>query len=311
MSENGGAAFDTTADLYGKNVTSLEVWHTYGSSDIWIPFSTGVWMQGTAENYQLPILINLAPPDADAGYLRPDPVSVTYDVNNGTSYTITETVTSFPYRVNSSENLSMVSPDPVNYSVFRWNNRSDGSGVWYSAGENLTVMSFPDGNLTLYANWTPTLFTITYNATGTSPAGQDSIRQAPYNSTYTVLSNTVAGITNLSGSFTGWSTNPAGPVNVGATLFITGNITLYPGWGPMPFVPDSGGEDDSGTDDSGTDDSGTGDSGTGDGGEDDGGELPVTPDTPTQTAVPVTTKAAVPMAGILAGFAAAAILRRK
>jgi hypothetical protein len=32
---------------------------------------------------------------------------------------------------------------------------------------------------------------------------------------------------------------------------------------------------------------------------------------PVQTAVPTATEAAVPMAGILAGFAAAAILRRK
>jgi hypothetical protein len=72
MSENGGAAFNTTENLYGKNVTSVDVWNTYGSAAVWAPFTSDIWKQGTAGKYQLPILTSLAIPDADASYLMPD-----------------------------------------------------------------------------------------------------------------------------------------------------------------------------------------------------------------------------------------------
>jgi hypothetical protein len=64
------SVFSTSAELYGRNVTSRQVWDTYPDGYIWTgSFSRSVWKPGTSGMYRLPVLTGLAAPDFDASYL--------------------------------------------------------------------------------------------------------------------------------------------------------------------------------------------------------------------------------------------------
>lgn len=79
--------------------------------------------------------------------------TVVYDANSGTGAPASQTKT---YGVQM--NLSSTIPVKTGHTFTGWNTKADGSGTSYSAGQNYT----PDqngGTVTLYAQWTPTVYT--------------------------------------------------------------------------------------------------------------------------------------------------------
>ncbi len=109
------------------------------------------------------------------------------------------------------------------HTFVSWNTLSTGSGTSYSAGSSYPLTA----DVTLYAQWAPDVFDVTYVAEGGAVS--------PGNTTYTVDSTGLSLPTPsfVGHTFTGWFTAASGGSLVGlsGTVFIpTASITLYAQW---------------------------------------------------------------------------------
>jgi uncharacterized repeat protein (TIGR02543 family) len=118
------------------------------------------------------------------------------------------------------------------YSFAGWNTAADGNGTTYTAGASITITE----NVTLYAKWTETPYSITYdgnkNTDGNAPV--DNVRYSSGQSATVLGKGTLA---RTGYSFVNWNTTSDGsgtPYNTGASLSITGNQTLYAQWSENP-----------------------------------------------------------------------------
>lgn len=94
--------------------------------------------------------------------------TVAYNGNGGTNVPPNQTKT-----YGTAMSISSTIPTRTGYNFVSWNTKVDGSGTSYNAGANYT----PDqngGTVTLYAQWTPWVHTISYNGNGGTnvPANQ-------------------------------------------------------------------------------------------------------------------------------------------
>jgi uncharacterized repeat protein (TIGR02543 family) len=153
----------------------------------------------------------------------PTQYTVTYNANGG-SGTAPST-----QAVNAGSSVIVEGRGSLTYSgktFTGWNTNSAGTGTPYSAGSYITV----SGNVTLYAQWETTYYTVTYNANG----GSGNV--PPTETVNTGSSVAVEGQGSLTYSgktFTGWNTNSAGtgtPYSVGSYITVSGNVTLYAQW---------------------------------------------------------------------------------
>ena len=118
------------------------------------------------------------------------------------------------------------------YTLVGWNSRSDGTGLDYGPGLANTSYS-TSANITLYAKWTFTNYTVTYSldtGLGTLPTSGTKI----IGETFTVAS--AAGITKATFSFGGWSDGTT--VYRAGSAYITGtsNIVLTARWIALRMV---------------------------------------------------------------------------
>ncbi|MDR1220295.1 MAG: InlB B-repeat-containing protein [Treponema sp.] len=163
----------------------------------------------------------------DDGSKDPETYTVTYNANGGSGSAPSAQT------VNAGSSVTLSGQGSLTYSgkTFNgWNTNSSGAGTAYAAGASLTVT----GNITLYAQWGTTAvtpYTVTYNANGGSgnaPSAQTA------NSGSSVTLSGQGSLTYSGKTFNGWNTNSAGTGTAyaaGASLTVTGNITLYAQWG--------------------------------------------------------------------------------
>src|SRR5665213_812633 len=109
------------------------------------------------------------------------------------------------------------------YSFSGWNTAANGSGSAYAAGASIVL----GANLTLYAQWTPLLFVVSFAPDGGSVN--------PTSSTFVFggLPITLPSASNGSENFNGWFNAPTGGTLVGlagATYSPTQALTLYAQW---------------------------------------------------------------------------------
>jgi uncharacterized repeat protein (TIGR02543 family) len=109
------------------------------------------------------------------------------------------------------------------YSFVSWNTAADGSGTAYAAGANLTLST----DLTLYAIWSPNVYTVTYNGSGGSVS--------PTSTTFTVGTTplTLPLPTYVGHIFAGWYSAASGGTLVGSSgdaFSPSGSTTLYEHW---------------------------------------------------------------------------------
>ena len=133
----------------------------------------------------------------------------------------------------ASVTVSGSTPTRSGYSFAGWNTAANGTGTTYlqSAGFNM-----PDADVTLYAQWTKTAFTLYYNTNGGQ--GVYSSQPIKYTESVTVDSTipTKAGFT-----FSGWNTAADGsgfdytPMGV-FTLNVAANVTLYAKWTAVSYT---------------------------------------------------------------------------
>lgn len=120
--------------------------------------------------------------------------------------------------------LSTTKPSRTGYTFVKWNTKSDGSGTSYNPGAGYTA----NGNVTLYAIWTPVTYIVTYNANGGTLGSVKSQTK-----TYGVTLKLTGTATRTNYNFLGWSTNKSATTatyTTGSNFTTNGNTTLYAVW---------------------------------------------------------------------------------
>lgn len=115
------------------------------------------------------------------------------------------------------------------YTFVGWNTSPDGSGTAYAPGATYTFVS----NQTLYAQWSPNVYQVTFNANGGAAAV--SVVNYTYNTSALVL----PAAQQTGKSFLGWFNASSGGVLAGvagANLVPTSSETLYAQWADLANV---------------------------------------------------------------------------
>ena len=139
--------------------------------------------------------------------------SETASVGYGASYTLSANT---PAIVKSASETYAI------YTFAGWNTQADGKGTTYSAGGTIPSVS---GDITLYAQWTPRTFKITYYDDDQTTV----LNLTPNTYTYPV-STTFPTHTKHGYSFLGWKTSPTATNYITKTDTHYGDFTLYAEW---------------------------------------------------------------------------------
>jgi uncharacterized repeat protein (TIGR02543 family) len=163
---------------------------------------------------------NWASTDADA-------FAVTYDANGATSGTA-PVDSDGPYVAGATVTVAANTGTlaRTGYTFSGWNTAANGSGTSYPATGSATF-TMPAANVVLYAEWTSTTHTVTYDANGATSGTVPVDADSPYTTgtTVTVAANT-GSLARDGFDFSGWNTAANGS---GTAYAATGSVTF-----PMP-----------------------------------------------------------------------------
>ena len=170
----------------------------------------------------------------------PDNFTVTYEGNNNTNGN--PPLDSSQYNGGSVVTVLGNSGEPVlekRGSTFTgWNTEADYSGTHYVQGNTFIINS----NKILYAVWTPTSYTVTYNGNNNTSGNAPTDASSPYEfgSSVIVLGNSGEPVLeNVGFDFAGWNTEADGsgtPYVQGDAFEINANITLYAVWTSIRYA---------------------------------------------------------------------------
>ncbi len=119
-------------------------------------------------------------------------------------------------------------PSRTGYTFTGWNTEQGGrTGTRYAAKASYTIK----GNVTLYAQWTPKKYTITFNANG-ARWGSTTRRQHDWGSKITLPTASRVAFSDDEKSFKGWSTELKGGTvrAAGTSHTVNGDVTFYAQW---------------------------------------------------------------------------------
>jgi uncharacterized protein (TIGR02145 family)/uncharacterized repeat protein (TIGR02543 family) len=114
-----------------------------------------------------------------------------------------------------------------------WNTASDGSEASYLAGKKLTIR---DQDVTLYAQWTPGMYSVTFNKNSDGAGGTMPSQSIKFNDSANLTSN---GFTRSNYSFAGWAGSAGGSVeyvNEARYIMKTEGATLFAKWKPLSYT---------------------------------------------------------------------------
>jgi len=149
--------------------------------------------------------------------------TVTFDANGGIG---TMTPQTFTHGV--AQNLNLNSYTKENYNFVGWALTAEESPIYADGGSCIAT-----GNITLYAIWQLSTYTVTFDANGGTGTMDPQVFE------YGVAQNlTVNGYSRENYCFTGWSTTAGGTVEYTnrASYTATANITLYAIWKPVYVI---------------------------------------------------------------------------
>jgi uncharacterized repeat protein (TIGR02543 family) len=161
----------------------------------------------------------------------PNGYTVNFDGNSSDGGSMT--MQTFVYDV--EQNLTTNSFTRTGYAFNGWNTNLDGSGTSYMNEASIKNLSnVVNGNITLYAQWTASSYTVTFNGNG-SDGGSMAIQTFVYDVEQNLTTNS---LTKTGYTFNGWNTvaNGSGTsyMNEAAVKNLSnmanGNITLYAQW---------------------------------------------------------------------------------
>jgi uncharacterized repeat protein (TIGR02543 family) len=119
------------------------------------------------------------------------------------------------------------------YALINWNTEVNGTGISYSFNSPFTM---PAQNAILYAQWSDTTYTLTYDKNANTATGQVPVDNSSYLTNYlvSILQNpSVNPLLNTGYTFVGWTFNSNGTgtlYTTGNTFPIPANTTLYAKW---------------------------------------------------------------------------------
>lgn len=153
--------------------------------------------------------------------------TLTYNGNGSTGGTVP--VVSAPIEYTATVNVNFPAGlTRTGYDFAGWNTSADGSGTAYTSG-GTTSFTMPASNVTLYAQWTPVDYTITYELDG-------GTNNASNPATYTIETPvTLEAATKTDYAFCGWyeESDLSGTAVTAIAAGSTGNKTLYAKWLPV------------------------------------------------------------------------------
>ena len=198
MTLNGEAVTGGTADdKNGAGVASDAVWNNQSTWETSGFDFTNVWKMGTAENFQLPVLKNIAvPADIDASHLKEaaPTYTITFDENGGTE------VADVPAVPAGSIISAPAEPTKVGYTFYGWYKEEALTTLWDFANDKVTA------DTTLYAKWTANTYTVEFHPNGGD--GAVSSQEFTYDETAKAL--TANGFTRTGYTFAGWAATADG-----------------------------------------------------------------------------------------------------
>jgi uncharacterized repeat protein (TIGR02543 family) len=161
--------------------------------------------------------------------------TVAYNANGGSG-----TIASSSHTYGTASALTANSFTKIGYAFAGWNTQADDSGTGYADREGVTDLSSTAGaTVTLYARWTPIVYTVAYNANGGE--GTTASSDHTYDAAQTLVVN---GFTRTGFSFVGWNTQAGGGgtnyddedsvTNLSSANGAT--VTLYAQWWPTVSV---------------------------------------------------------------------------
>ena len=175
--------------------------------------------------------------DGDATYAPASPVDRTFQVV-GPSYTLTfakdsnvgsvTTTGTVPSAVTSSTSWQLAgntgSPALAKngYSFSGWTANADGTGTTYAVGDYVTLTS----NLTLYARWTASSFTVTYQTTNSTGGSAPTATTGSGSVSLATNSNSLA---RTHYYLSGWTIGGQ-HYALGGSYTLTGNVNAAPEW---------------------------------------------------------------------------------
>jgi len=218
---NGGTGADVVVPVV-SNQQYIIVANTFGApaGQVFAGWNTAAGGTGTshAVNSSVTITGDLV---LHAQWSTTPPQKVTYRANGGTG---ADVVVDAPYNQVYTIAANTFTP-PTGQSFNGWNTMANGNGTSYQPGGSVTITA----DLVLFAQWTPASYKITYKANG--GVGADKEVNVKYGDVYTVEGNTFTAPAN--NIFNGWNTVAGGtgtPYAAGATINITGDVTLFAQW---------------------------------------------------------------------------------
>lgn len=124
--------------------------------------------------------------------------------------------------------LSSTKPTRTGYTFKNWNTAANGSGTSYNPGSQYGPD--PGGTVTLYAQWTPITYAVTYNGNGSNATNVPGSQTKTYGQNLTLSSQTPIRTDYV---FNGWNTKADGTGTnyaAGATYTANAALTLYAKW---------------------------------------------------------------------------------
>ncbi len=147
--------------------------------------------------------------------------NISYNANGGNGAPANSVATT-----DSTTTVSAAIPTRTGYTFTGWNTVANGSGTSYASGATFTM---PTTHLTLFAQWTPTTYQVTYNANGGSGAPTSSSGAFGSTISLSAVAPTLSGYT-----FLGWGTQADGNgtnyAGGGSFVVPSQNTTLYAVW---------------------------------------------------------------------------------
>ena len=159
--------------------------------------------------------------------------TVSYNANSATSGSVPASQTkthdvSLNLRTNSGDLAR------TGYSFAGWNTNSSGTGTHYAAGGTYSV----NASDTLYAEWEPITYTVSYNANGATGGSAPSSQTKTYGIDLTLRTNS-GDLARMGYTFNGWNTNSSGTGThyaAGGSYTVNTSDTLYAEWVPITYT---------------------------------------------------------------------------
>ena len=194
----------------------------------------GATANGLVGTYNVTVSAGGATP-ANFNLTNRNPNGVTYDGNGVTGGSVPVDGNYYPAAGMVTVLGNTGSLTRIGSTFSGWNTAANGGGTNYVGGNTFAISA----NVTLYAQWTPVTYGVTYNANGSTggTAPVDGNAYAP-GATVAVLGNTGA-LVKTGSTFAGWNTvaNGSGTnYSTGATFAMgSANVILYARWTPVTY----------------------------------------------------------------------------